>query len=83
MAFGALLRIAVSHVCRWVSTKPGITIFPVQSTTSASASMFASTAVILSSSIRTSPVVRSPMSGSTDRTVPPLRRILPMVLTPF
>ena len=38
---------------------------------------------ILSSSIRTSPVVRSPMSGSTERTVPPLRRILPMVLTPF
>src|SRR5262245_9337964 len=64
---------AASQVCRCVSTNPGMTIRPVASITSASTSAprSASTALILSSSIRTSPVARFPIEGSMVRTVPP------------
>src|SRR5262245_32117048 len=55
-----------------------MTMRPLQSTTSASASMLGSTPAMVSPSMSTSPVARSPTCGSTDRTVPPLRRILPM-----
>jgi hypothetical protein len=65
---------AASQVWRWVSTKPGMTIIPLASTTSASASIRGATWAIVSPSMRTSPVGRSPRSGSTVRTVPPRSR---------
>src|SRR5687768_13540095 len=60
-----------------------MTIFPVQSITSASASIPTSTPAIRSSSMRTSPVGKSPISGSMERTVPPLRSTLPMLVPPW
>src|SRR5215207_10300341 len=56
--------------------KPGITIFPVQSTTSASASIDCWIAEILPSSTSTSATSRSPTSGSIEMTVPPFSRVL-------
>ena len=78
MALGAQPRIAASHVCRWVSTNPGITMQSVASITSASALMFGSTETILSSSTSTSPV-RSPIWGSMLTTVPPRISVLVVI----
>src|SRR5262245_33212017 len=72
-----MLRRMHSHMCRWVSTKPGITTVLVASTTSASpASRFGPTAAIFEPSMRTSAWVKLPIAGSIERTVPPRRTVL-------
>src|SRR6185295_12001840 len=72
---GAQVRIDVSHVWRWVSMKPGMTMSPDASIVRApSALRFGPTAAILSSSTRTSAFGSSPMDGSWLRTIPPLMR---------
>jgi hypothetical protein len=67
VALGALPRIAASQVWRWLSMKPGITMKPSASITSASASapMPGWTATMRSSSISTSAAGMLPTAGST------------------
>src|SRR5690606_41667553 len=74
---------ADSQVCRWVSTKPGITMNPVASMTSASALISGWTAAIRSSSMSTSPVFRSPTCGSIDSTMPPRMSFRLLMARPF
>src|SRR5205823_2738903 len=66
----------------WVSTKPGITIRPVMSSTSASALISGWTAAILPSSIRTSPLGRSPVAGSIEMTYPARRSVRLVIALP-
>ena len=63
-------------MCRWVSTKPGITIeFEASITWALGAPMFGFTAEILLPSISTSAFSKSPTALSSDSTQPPLSRI--------
>ncbi len=63
-------------MCRWVSTKPGITIdFEASITCALGALMSGFTAEILLPSIRTSAFSKSPTDLSSDSTQPPLSRI--------
>src|SRR4029079_7061096 len=68
---GRTPRTGVCHVCRCVSTKPGITIMSVASTISASSTERPRpTSTIAPSSARTSPFATSPTSGSIETTKP-------------
>src|SRR5215475_5893054 len=63
-------------MCRWVSTKPGITIdFEASITSALGALMFARTAEILPPSTSTSACSKSPTALSRLSTQPPLIRI--------
>ena len=63
-------------MCRWVSTKPGITIeFDASITWALAALMFGFTAEILLPSISTSACSKSPTDLSSESTQPPLSRI--------
>src|SRR5450759_58662 len=74
--FGALPRIGASHVCRCVSTKPGMTMSPLASITCASAALrLWPTAAIESPSMSTSAPGCSPRLASIVRTKPPRIRI--------
>src|SRR5687768_2221383 len=67
---GALVRMHVSHVCRWVSMKPGITMSPSASITRApSALRPRPTSAMRSPSTRTSAPAISPRESSWVRTV--------------
>ncbi len=69
-------------MCRWVSTKPGMTIMPVASITSASPfDRSGPTATIWSPSISTSPDGEVPERGSRLSTVPPRITVLPVGAT--
>jgi len=63
-------------MCRWVSTRPGITIMRAASITSAlGALMFGRTAAMVLPSIKMSAASKSPSARSRVRTQPPLIRI--------
>ena len=69
-------------MCRWLSMKPGITIMPDASITSASPFCRPGpTATISPCSMRTSAVVKSPTFGSRLSTVPPWISIRPVGTT--
>ena len=69
-------------MCRWLSTKPGMTIMPDASITSASAATRPGpTSTISSPSMRTSAVVKSPTFGSRLSTVPPRISVRPVGTT--
>ncbi len=69
-------------MCRCESMKPGITIMPDASITSASPFCRpGAIATISPCSIRTSAVVKSPTSGSRLSTVPPRISVLPVGTT--
>ena len=63
-------------MCRWVSTKPGITMhLPASITCAFGALMFGFTAVIFLPSTSTSACSKSPTALSSESTQPPLIRI--------
>ena len=67
---------------RWESTKPGRTIIPEASITSApSTASPGPTAAIRSCSMSTSPSAKSPTSRSSESTIPPLISFLPVGTT--